>query len=60
MRLSRFMLSTQAFALTAALFWCIMSVEVDDERLDEVVELLNVLKGPHLCDNWDIFSLAFP
>lgn len=66
LRLSRFMFSTQASALTAAcaeevaLFWCKALLETDDGRWDKLAEVLCLLKGPYCPASWDAFSIVFP
>lgn len=59
-RLSRFMLSAQACAEDAALFWGKASFETDDGGWDEFADVFNSAEGTHCPGGWDVFPWDFP
>lgn len=60
LRLSRFMLSTQACAEDAPLFWGKVLFETDNGGWDEFAEVFNLAEGTHCPGGWDVFPWDFP
>lgn len=60
LRLSRFMLSTQACAEVAALFWGKVSFGTDDGGWDEFAKVFNLAAGTHCPGGWDVFPWDVP
>lgn len=59
-RLSRFMLSTQACVEDTALFWGRASFKTNDDGWDKFAEVFNLVEGTHCPGGWDVFPWDFP